>query len=444
MEKKYKAALERLKAGNYDIAFEENDETGKLIESVATLTQSKLDQFNKLFEITEQINGAVNLEDIWNHVYDAFKEIIPYDRIGVSRLVKENTVVQACWYRSENKDARITKGYSAPLAGSSLQKIIETGEPRIINDLEAYYQNHSNSHSTKLILEEGMRSSLTCPTYAMGKPTGFIFFSSKQKNTYRNAHVGMFRQISNHLGMIVEKSRIMERLKELDELKNQFLGIAAHDLRSPANTIKYQIYMWKDGYLGEFSDKQKNSMDVIERNCDRMKKMIDDLLDLSAIESGEIKIEKKETDLKQLIQDYYKNNMHKSREKSISLTLDIEKKIPPVYIDSERILQVLENYVSNAIKYSHPDTEVIISGKKTAEKIVVAVQDQGQGISKENQKNLFKKFGKAGVKPTGKEKSTGLGLYICKKIIEKHQGQVGVKSKVGKGSTFWFTLPLKN
>ena len=160
-QSKYMEALTQIKAGNYNIQFDRSDQLGTLISNVAELMKSKLDQSNKLFKITEEINGAVNLEDIWNHVYDSFKSIIPYDRIGVSRLIKNNSVVNACWYRSESENPKITQNYRAPLKNSSLKKIIDTGNPRIINDLEEYYRQHPDSHSTKLIIEEGMRSSLT-------------------------------------------------------------------------------------------------------------------------------------------------------------------------------------------------------------------------------------------------------------------------------------------
>lgn len=437
---KYKKALTRIKNGDYDIQFETSDEIGHLIEAIAIQFKNKLDQSNKLFKITEEINGAVNIEEIWNHVYESFKSVIPYNRIGVSRV--EDGDVRACWYKSDSEIIKISQDYHAPIKGSSLENIIKTGDPRIINDLEQYFEEHANSQSTKLILEEGMLSSLTCPTYAFGKPTGFVFFSSRNKNTYKDAHVGFFQQISNHLGMIVEKSRTMERLQELDELKNQFLGIAAHDLRSPANLIKYHVNVWRDGYLGEFNDAQLKTLEIIERNCDRMRKLIDDLLDLSAIEAGEISITKTETDFVELVTDYIENTKHLREEKSINIKLEIEENIPLINIDKDRIIQVIENYVSNAIKYSFSGTEVILKISRTDGFLEVSVKDQGQGISPENQTKLFTKFGKAGVKPTGKEKSTGMGLFICKSIVENHGGNVGVKSEVGKGSTFSFTLPV--
>ncbi|MBN2280750.1 MAG: GAF domain-containing sensor histidine kinase [Candidatus Marinimicrobia bacterium] len=438
----YIDALTKIKNSDYNIHFNPEDPLGALIQQISSGIKEKLEQSNRLFKLTEKINGGINLDDIGNHMFESFKSLIPFDRIGVACLDKNETIVKACWFRSDSTESRMTRDYWAPLQGSSLEKILQTGEPRILNDLEEYLHLHPHSHSTKLILEEGMKSSLTCPTYALGKPQGFVFFSSRKKNTYQNAHVGIFVQISNHLGMIVEKSRIMQRLQELDELKNQFLGIAAHDLRSPVNLIKYHINLWKEGFLGEFNSAQVNTMEIIERNCDRMRKLIDDLLDVSAIESGEMPIKKQPTDLVKLVTDYFENTKHLREEKSIRVKLEIDSDIPEIEIDKDRILQVIENYISNAIKYSNPGTEVIFEIKKSHKFLKITVTDQGLGIPEENLKKLFTKFGKAGVNPTGKEKSTGLGLFICKNIIKKHGGEVSAESKIGIGSTFGFTLPI--
>lgn len=444
----YFQALNDLKKGRFDLNIGQTKDSqlnklGDLIESVGDSLQQKMERSNKLFKITEQVNEGVDLNEIWNHVYDSFQKVIPYDRIGVARLEDDGDTVVSCWYKTNTGSAKIKEGYQSPMQGSSLQKIINTGEPRIINDLELYLEEHPDSQSTKLIVEEGMLSSLTCPMYAMNRPTGFIFFSSREKNTYRNAHVGVFQQVSNHLSMIVEKSRIMQRLKELDDLKNQFLGIAAHDLKSPVNVINNYINIWKQGYYGEYNQQQKKSLDIMERNCNRMRNLIDDLLDLSAIESGKIEISEEQANLNEIILDYYLTNKSLAEKKSIELNLDLPEEFPDTKIDKARIIQVIDNYVSNAVKYSEPHTEVILGAQMENNQILVYVKDQGPGIPQEHQDKLFTRFGKTGTKPTGKEKSTGLGLYISKIIIEEHNGKVAVDSRPGEGSTFYFTLPLQ-
>jgi hypothetical protein len=180
-QQKYIDALTKIKNGEYDIHFDLSDNLGQLIQEVSWRIKNKLDQSNRLFKITEEINGGIQLDDIGNHMYESFKSLIPYDRIGVSCLDKDSTIVKACWFRSDVTESKMSRDYWAPLKGSSLEKIFKTGEPRIINDLEEYLEQHPNSHSTKLIVDEGMKSSLTCPTYALGKPQGLYFFHLAKK-----------------------------------------------------------------------------------------------------------------------------------------------------------------------------------------------------------------------------------------------------------------------
>jgi diguanylate cyclase (GGDEF)-like protein len=142
-------------------------------------------------------------------------------------------VLRARWGRSDAQRIYLKNGFSAWMEGSSLQTILETGQPRILNDLEAYLQSHPDSKSTALVVKEGVRSSLTCPLVAIGKPVGFLFFSSFEKNTYRNAHVDLFMQIANQLSSIVEKSRLYEELKrvnnELRQTRDRLEFLVSHD-----------------------------------------------------------------------------------------------------------------------------------------------------------------------------------------------------------------------
>ncbi len=444
---KYITALKSIKSGNFNISVPKHpdpkiEELGQLIREVGQSFSKKIEESDIIFQITEKINENINLEDVWNDIYDTVKQIIPYNRLRVTRILDDQKTVRTCWQKTDSDIVIIKKGYKTQLKGSSLQKIIESGKPRLINNIEEYYKDHPDSISTKLILQEGMKSSLSCPMYALNQPIGFLFFSSRNINTYNQHHIDMYNKLSPHLSMIVKKSRMRKQLLELDELKNQFLGIAAHDLKSPTNVIKSYLALWKQGYYGSYDKAQKMSLDVIERNADRMIMLIDDLLDLSAIESGAIQINKKIINFNELILDNYISNKSIAEKKSIKLILDINDELPEANLDANRIYQVIDNYISNAIKYSQPGTEVVLSAEVKDDILQVSVKDQGEGIPKNKQKVLFTKFGKAGVKPTGKEKSTGLGLFIVQQIIEGHDGVVWVDSEIGKGSTFHFQIPL--
>jgi hypothetical protein len=136
------------------------------------------------------------------------------------------------------------------------------------------------------------------------------------------------------------------------------------------------------------------------------------------------------------------NNILTAQAKKIRIAGEIPSDLPELEIDERRINQVLDNFITNAIKFSSEDTKIIVKAEIIDDMVKISVIDQGQGIPDEEQVKLFSEFGKTSVRPTGGEKSTGLGLAIVKKIVAAHGGEVGVKSKVGKGSTFYFTLPL--
>jgi serine phosphatase RsbU (regulator of sigma subunit) len=171
------------------------------------------EQFVKLMRITERINYGVMLEEVLDFLYEEMQEIIPYDRIGFSLIDQPRGMVVARWARS-NRPTRLKQGYEAQLEGSSLEQIIQTARPRIINDLECYLRDKPDSKSTMLVVREGIRSSLTCPLIVQGKPVGFVFFSSADKGTYSQDHVAFFQQIAGQLATIVEKGRLYAELAE--------------------------------------------------------------------------------------------------------------------------------------------------------------------------------------------------------------------------------------
>lgn len=444
----YRAAASAMAEGDFDVQlpFEPGiDEIGQLGQALQTLGDRLEEKFLELAElarVTERANAGLLLDEVLDDVYESFRPLIPYDRIGLSLIDDDKETVSARWARSEAEEMRLTQGFSAPLAGSSLQKIIDTEEPRILNDLPAYLADHPHSESTELIVEEGMRSSLTCPLIALGKPVGFMFFSSMRPGTYRNVHAELFLQIAGQLSLIVEKSRIYQELLDLNELKNRFLGMAAHDLRNPLNAVHGYVYLLECGHFGEVTEKQKEVLGRVKAHALGSLKLIEDLLDVSAIESGHLTLEITPVDAVQQLEEAVQTANLLAADKSISVELEVDGSLPRVLADPKRISQVLGNLLSNAVKYSHPDTRVTLRASEQNGMVDVSVIDQGQGIPTEEMETLFTDFGRTSVRPTGEESSTGLGLAIVKRIVEAHGGAVFVRSKVGRGSTFSFTLPL--
>ncbi len=396
-----------------------------------------------LLRITEKINAGKVLDEVLDYAYEALHSVVPYHRIGFSLLEEKDAVLRAYWARSEASVIKIGKGYFAVMEGSSLEKILQTREPRILNDLEAYLQDHPNSKSTRDIVEEGMRSSLTCPLIVSGRPIGFLFFSSREAYQYKAAHVELFQAIAGQLALTLEKSRLYEQVVAYNDSKNKFLGIAAHDLRSPIAVIKGYADLFLDGLLGELTPDQKGPIQAISQYCDKMLTLIRDLLDVSAIEAGHLAMAPREIDLAAYLKKNAVDNRLLAKSKSMEFILEIPEDLPSIMMDPDRIDQVINNLITNAIKFSKPKGRVVLRAVPLEDSIAISVTDQGQGIPREEISKMFQYFGRTNVLPTAGEKSTGLGLAIAKRMVEAHGGKIGVESQPGQGSTFTFTLPLK-
>lgn len=187
------------------------DDLMRSAQAVVERLRRRDDEFSRLIRITERINYGLMLEEILEFVYREMREVIPYERIGFSLIDETRGVVVARWAHSD-RPMLLKGGYEAPLAGSTLQEILDTGRVRILNDLEEYLRLRPSSRSTELIVREGMRSSLTCPLVVQGKRVGFMFFSSVRPGAYTDVHVDFFQQIAGQLSAIVEKGRLYSEL----------------------------------------------------------------------------------------------------------------------------------------------------------------------------------------------------------------------------------------
>jgi len=179
-----------------------------------TLVARQTHELRSLGSLTEKINTAVRLEEVLEHVWESFRMVVPYNRIGFAEVDQEERTVRAVWARSDASEIKIGTGYSAPIDSTTLGRIFETGKPRIISDLERYLEKHPTSEVTRAVVEEGMRASLTMPLEAMGHEVGFLFFSSQTAHVYTDEHARLLERISGQLSLAIEKSRLYDSLLE--------------------------------------------------------------------------------------------------------------------------------------------------------------------------------------------------------------------------------------
>jgi signal transduction histidine kinase len=249
-------------------------------------------------------------------------------------------------------------------------------------------------------------------------------------------------RLNNELvNMQRELAKKNHELDELNKLKNEFLGIAAHDLRNPLGIIMGYSSSLLDESEGVLSDIQKMMLESILKSSEFMLGLLHDLLDISAIESGKVKLVLVKADLVPLVRKNVELNSVIAHKKNIHINCSSHGKIPEVQFDKSKIEQVLNNLISNAVKFSKPQTDINVNIFLDHLDVTVSVADNGQGIPYTEQKLLFKPFEKLSVKSTAGEHSTGLGLSIVRNIIVAHGGKIWVKSEEGRGSTFYFSLP---
>ncbi|MGD8491788.1 MAG: HAMP domain-containing sensor histidine kinase [Anaerolineae bacterium] len=232
-------------------------------------------------------------------------------------------------------------------------------------------------------------------------------------------------------------------LERLNRLKNQFVGTAAHDLRSPLSIIwSYSDFLLRD--LSDLlSEQHLEFLSIIQSSSEFMLNMVDELLDLTAIESGNLNLALQPTDLAALVDHNVKLNSVLAEQKQMQLTFRNEADLAPLVLDPDKIEQVLNNLVSNAIKFSYPGGPVEVRLYEQGGEAVISVRDEGQGIPQDELEQLFQWFGKTSVRGTQGESSSGLGLAIARRIVAGHQGRIWVDSEEGHGSTFYLALPLQ-
>jgi len=255
----------------------------------------------------------------------------------------------------------------------------------------------------------------------------------------------LFDEISELNNTLVNLQRELTRknieLARLNELKNKFLGMAAHDLRNPIGVIMgFSDFLMEDMET-VMSEDQIQMLITIQHSSEFMLHLLEDLLDITAIESGKLVLELQKADLVSLVRKNANLNGIIATKKNINIQIEVPGFIPEVKIDVNKIEQVMNNLISNAIKYSMPGTLIKVNISCENDLIIVAVKDQGQGIPADEIEKLFKPFQRTSVRATAGEKSTGLGLSIVRNIVLGHGGNIWVESKLGEGSTFSFSIP---
>jgi signal transduction histidine kinase len=299
-------------------------------------------------------------------------------------------------------------------------------------------------HSLRSAL--GIETLLVIPLTAGSRPVGVLAAVNARNGAFSDSDLRFATLLGARIGSVIEAARVrqreralLQRLREADRTKSEFVSILAHELKGPMATIKGFGEVLRDKWSLVEESKRSSYLDIVNKEIDRLSRLVTDLLDASRMEAGTLGYEMEPVDVANAVETILA--VHSSLGAGHKLQNEIPDRLPQAIGDKDRIRQVLLNLLTNATRYSHEGTTITIGAEARDETLRLWIADEGIGIAPADQDLVFSKFAML-AKPGWEKKGTGLGLFITKSIVEAHGGRIWVESVPGEGSTFYFTLPL--
>lgn len=325
-----------------------------------------------------------------------------------------------------------------PLTKGIMGRVARTGELAWANDITQEKDYVPKSHRT--------RSLLVVPVVRDEKVMGVIDLESTDPDFFTSDDVSFVKLLTGPAAIAIQNAKLYEQVKAANEAKSKFMSDASHELKIPMTNIKGYSKLLQMGAGGSLTEKQMEFLGVISNNVDRMTRLVNDLLDVSRIEAGRIRLEIENVQMRDVISDVVQSVQTQIENKRLKLKIDMAHDLPEIRADYGRMVQIVTNFVSNAYKYTPEGGEIMVTanpcnnGKLPG--VTVTVKDTGYGISEEDQAKLFTPFFRSSDQNIRDEPGTGLGLSITKSMIEAHGGELTFESELGAGTAFTFTMPL--
>src|SRR3984885_16069992 len=350
---------------------------------------------------------------------------------------------------------RATYGMEQEMIDALMQRHIGLDDPNATRPLEkqepvqiADLKEQAPSAVNEIILRAGYRALLVAPLLRGEEIVGLLVVRRRTPGAFLQNTVDLIKTFAAQSALAIQNARLFHeiqdksrQLEEASEHKSQFLANMSHELRTPLNAILGYTELIEDGAYGEPSEKMQDVLKRLEANGRHLLGLINDVLDLSKIEGGQLVLELSDYSVQDIAQAVRSTLEPLAVNKKLGFKVEVPARLPPGHGDGRRLMQVLINLVGNAIKFTDAG-EIAIMAEVNDGAFYVSVRDTGPGISAADQTKLFQEFQQADNAITKKKGGTGLGLAISKRIIEMHGGRIWVESQPGQGSTFAFTLPV--
>jgi len=392
--------------------------------------------------VNQHVAAADSLKDLIDFLFETFGDHSPTNRVALAFVQECGKRVVAYHTHADYTLFFLKPGYTQDLEDSSLENVIRSGRARIIDDLQEYLAFKPESTSTRLIIQEGIRSSMTCPLSVDGKNVGLLFRSSTQSYAYDNKQVLMWQAVTERISQAVDKAYRIEQLTEANRVYTEMLGFVSHELKSPVSSLVMDANLMLGGYLGELSQKQSVKIQHMVNKSKYLLNLIREYIDFARLEGGEMRPSFRITsEFKQEILEQATEMLESQRiEKNITLSFECEDGLR-VECDPNLILIVMVNLIGNAYKYGDENGSVEVHVKQNSGLLEVIVHNTGPGFPADQSSKLFRRFSRLNTPELCKQKGTGIGLYSCWRIITLHHGHIQARSSLGEWAEFSFSIP---
>jgi signal transduction histidine kinase len=288
---------------------------------------------------------------------------------------------------------------------------------------------------------EGYECVALIPLRSNSEVIGLLQLNDRRKGLLSLEMIQFFESIASSIGIAFARKQVVDELKKIDRIKDEFIGMVAHELRNPMTPLKSVTEMLLDGSLGELTQQQRKYIEMMARNIDRLSRFTQDVLSLARIDSNRHPIHQQEIGLLSVLKPVTDLMSSKASENSMTVAMEIPEEIK-AYADADAVAQIVTNLVNNAIMHTAEGTRIVISAKPgNSSFIEVSVADNGPGIPEDKIDCIFDRFVQAGSKSGAEYSGTGIGLAVCKGLVEMMGGVISVESNPAKGTVFRFTLP---